>query len=91
MKVERHSIQSCCGKKALIFKTDQPLTKDILQIFVKSGFKETEHFTKAGILYVDNIDFVITGPLGSNRLQIKCKAIDCEQKVNNLEQFLLSI
>jgi hypothetical protein len=91
MKIERISIQSCCGKKALIFKIDQPLSKDTLAFLIKNGFKETEHFTKAGILYVDNIDFVITGPIGANKLQIKCKVGDCEQKINNLEKLLSTL
>jgi hypothetical protein len=88
MKVERFTIQSCCGKTALIFKTDQPLTKVHLNALTKLGFIEATHFTQAGILYVDNMDFTITGPIGSDRLTVKCKHMECTQKLNDLEGLL---
>ncbi len=91
MKVQRFNIQACCGKKTLVFKTDKPLTKDVLQALINLGFRESPHFTKAGIIYVDNSDFVITGPIGSDKLQIKCRTLNCEDKINNLEQLLLPI
>lgn len=88
MKVERFTIQACCGRKALVFKTDQPITKEHLAALVKLGFIEAEHFTKAGLLYVDNPDFTITGPLGADRLTVKCKQAECTQKLNDLEGLL---
>lgn len=88
MKVERFNIQSCCGNMALILKTDRPLNKIHLAGLVKLGFKEALHFTQAGILYVDNMDFTITGPLGSDRLTVKCKHKECTQKINDLEVLL---
>ena len=91
MKVERFKIKICCGKQGVVFKTDQPVTKQVLNSLVKLGFKESEHFTKAGILYVDNPDLIITGPIGSDKLQIKCRITDCEEKINNLEKLLLNI
>lgn len=91
MKVERFSIQSCCGRTAMIFKTDQPLTKELLESLVSFGFKEAEHLTKAGILYADNSDFIVSGPIGSNRLQVKCKIANCEQKLNDFEALLLQL
>lgn len=91
MKITRFSIQACCGGKALIFKTDTPITKDILSALVKLGFKESTHFTKAGILYADNLDFIVTGPFGTTKLQVKCKHKDCDEKLNNFEALLLSL
>ena len=88
MKVERITIQACCGKTALIFKTDQPVTKIHMQALVSLGFIESENFTQAGILYVDNPDFTITGPLGSDKLTVKCKQAECTEKLNNLEVLL---
>ena len=90
MKVERFSIQSCCGKTAVIMKTDQPLSKKHLEALVRLGFKESTHFTAAGLLYVDNPDFILNGPLGSDRLTVKCKrnAVECTQKLNDLEVLL---
>lgn len=88
MKVERFQIQACCGRTAIIFKTDRPLTKEDLAKFIALGFREQEHFTKAGILYADNPDLILTGPLGSDRLTVKCKKADCNQKLNDLEELL---
>jgi hypothetical protein len=91
MKVERFTIQTCCGGTSIIFKTDQPITKEHLAGLVARGFNESGHFTQAGILYADNLDFIVTGPIGSDRLQVKCKNIGCEQKLNDLENLLLQL
>ena len=91
MKVERFTIQACCGRTAIIFRTDRPLTKERLEALTKLGFVETPHFTKAGILYVDNLDFTMTGPLGSDRLTVKCKHADSASKIDNLEVLLQQV
>lgn len=93
MKVERHTIQACCGRTALILKTDCPLTREHLNSLLKLGFVERPHFTQAGILYVDNSDFTMTGPLGSDRLTVKCKhkEAECTQKMNDLEVLLQQV
>ena len=91
MKVERFVVQACCGKTAVIFKVDQPLTKDHIAKLVTLGFRDQEHLTKAGILYVDNPDFILTGPIGSDRLTVKCRHADCTQKLNDLEVLLQQV
>lgn len=91
MKLEKFTVQACCGMTSVIFKTDQPLTKIILSGLVRLGFLESNHFTIAGILYVSSPDLVITGPLGSNRLQVKCKNDNCEQKIKELEELLKNL
>lgn len=91
MKIEKITVQACCGKTSTIFKTDQPLSLAHLEALVKMGFVEAAHFTKAGILYVDNPDFIVTGPLGSDRLQIKCKISDCSSKIDELEVLIQKI
>lgn len=91
MKVERFTIQACCGKTSLIFKVDQPLTKEHLASLVSFGFKEAVHFTNAGMLYADNLDLIVTGPFGSDRLQVKCKVTDCHQKLNDFEVLLAQL
>lgn len=88
MKVERFTVKACCGKTSLIFKTDQPLTPAHLSALVKLGFAEAPHFTKAGILYADNSDLIVTGPFGSDKLQVQCKLKDCTQKLNDFEALL---
>jgi hypothetical protein len=85
MKTERFTVQSCCGKTSVILKTDEPLTAEHLKGLVALGFNEAKHFTQAGILYADNMDLIVTGPFGSDRLQIKCKNANCEQKISDFE------
>jgi hypothetical protein len=91
MKVERFTVQACCGRTSIIFKTDQPISKIHLEGLVSRGFNEHGHFTQAGILYADNSDFIVTGPIGSDRLQVKCKTADCEKRLNDLEALLLQL
>jgi hypothetical protein len=91
MKLEKFSIQACCGKKSTIYKLDRPIDANLLAAFKSFGFTELSHFTAAGILYVDNLDFIVTGPIGSNRLQVKCKHSKCDEKLNDLEAALQQI
>jgi len=89
MNLERFQLQTCCGKTAVIFKTDSPLSKSLIEFLVNNGYKELQHFTAAGLIYVENSDFIITGPLGSDRVQIKCKhPVGCDEKLNNFELLL---
>jgi hypothetical protein len=92
MRLEKFTIQKCCGGVSTIYKIDRPIDLDLLSTFVnKLNFLELQHFTKAGIMYVENFDFIITGPIGSNRLQIKCRRANCEPKLNEFEIILKQI
>ena len=91
MNIERYSVTSCCGGKSIIYKIDRPITMNLINSFIEIGYKEEKHFTTAGILYVDNETFILTGSIGANRLQVKCKKTDCEQQFNNLEVILKQI
>lgn len=91
MNIEKFTVQACCGKKSTIYKIDRPIDTNLIAAFVALGFVESEHFTKAGILYVDNMDFIVTGPIGSNRLQVKCRRSDCDQKLNDFQVQLQQI
>lgn len=88
MKAEKFVVQACCGKTSIMFKTDTPITTNTLKSLVNLGFIEAQHFTQSGILYVDNQDLIITGPIGSDRLQVKCKKSNCNQKVQEFEALL---
>ena len=90
MIVERHTIPSCCGNTSIIFKTDKPLDLNMIDVLVKFNFIEQKHFTKAGILYVENKELVLTGPIGSNKIQVKCKKKDCANFLNSLENDIFS-
>jgi len=91
IKVERFLIQACCGRKSLIFRADQPLTEEVLAKLVQVGFKPHDNLVKAGILYADNDALIISGPFGSDRLQVSCKMQDCEQNLKDFEELLLKL
>lgn len=91
MKVERLVIHACCGKVATLFRIDRPITANLIGIFVENGFIESPNFTKAGLLYVNNLDFIITGSLGTDRLHVKCKQQECDKKLNELEGLLFQM
>lgn len=91
MKFERFSIQACCGRKAIIFKLGQPINEKFIFSLVALGYKEHVHFTKAGIMYADNLDFIVTGPIGSDKLQVKCKKGNCDAKLNDFEALLAQL
>jgi len=92
MKVERFSEKACCNKgKNITFKIDRPITAPLIQFLVEQGFREAAHFTKAGMLYVDNSDLIITGPIGANRINVKCKKDDCDQIINDFQELLTKI
>lgn len=88
MKIEKFTVQACCGRTSLIYKIDKPIDKILLASFVSKGYIESAHFTKAGILYADNLDFIVTGPFGADKLQVKCKQANCDQKLNDFEDLL---
>lgn len=91
MKVERFNVQACCGRTNVIFKIGRPLDTAFLAALVSKGFVEDSKFTNAGLVYVNNSEFTLTGPLGSDKLQAKCKLKDCAQKLNELEGLLLQM
>ncbi len=92
MKVEKFTVQACCGKTSVIFKIDQPVGLNHVNQLVNLGFIERKHFTEAGIIYIDNSDFIITAPLGSNKLQVKCKHSKCsDEKFEVIEIMLQQI
>lgn len=90
MKVERFLIQACCNKKQIVFKLDRPLDKALLDVLKSSaGFTEHENFTKAGMLYADNPDLIISGPFGGDRINVRCKKTDCDQILKDFEALLV--
>lgn len=91
MKVERILVQACCNRTASVFRIDRPITANLITALVAQGFHEAPNFTKAGILYVDNLDFILTGALGQDRIHVKCKHKDCDGKLNELEGLLLQM
>ena len=60
MNITKYTVQACCGTTAIIYKTDVSLSQDLLLKLVGLGFTEASHFTKAGILYANNMDFIVS-------------------------------
>lgn len=90
MKVERIIIQACCNKKQIVFKLDKPLNESIINVLTSNGFTANPNFTKAGMLYADNLDLIVSGPFGNNKINVKCKKEgDCEQILNDFEALLV--
>lgn len=89
MKVERFLIQACCNKTQIVFKLDKPVDQGLLDILKSNGFTEAPHFTKAGMLYADSSELIVTGPFGGDKLNAKCKKQDCAQSLNDLEALLI--
>jgi hypothetical protein len=88
MKFEKFAVYACCGTTAVSFKLGVPTTPDFLAYLVSNGYVESSHFTKAGILYVENDGIIITGALGSDFLQTKCKKGDCQKYISVFEELL---
>ena len=88
MKIEKHSIKSCCGNSSVLFKLDKPISKDILLCLINYGFKEKTNFTKNGVLFVENEYLILNGVFGSDKLNIKCRQKDCIDLINNIEEEL---
>lgn len=90
MKYEKFVIDGCtaCGKSSTSFKIDTTVSKDFLALLVQHGFKELPQFTSMGILYVENSNLIVTGGLGTDKLQIKCKISDCTIPIAAFEAYL---
>jgi hypothetical protein len=90
VKTERLVMQACCGgRKAVAFRLDRPVDQALLDVLTSQGFTSAEHFRTAGMLYADNPALIVSGPFGSDRLNVKCKKADCDQNLNDFEELLI--
>jgi hypothetical protein len=93
METKRITINSeCkCGNSQIILQTGGPLLKNHIVKFTNSNYKQNESYIKSGILYLENDDLIMMGPLGSNRMQIKCKRKDCDKSISQIESIIKDI
>jgi hypothetical protein len=92
MKVERSIMPGCCGKKQIIFKLDRPIQRPFIDFLVSNGFIEQTQYTAVGMAYVNNSVFILTAPIGTDRVNVKCKQGDCnDQLLNDLEELLIKM
>ncbi len=88
MKVEKFAVQSCCGKTAVTIKVGAQVSKDFIPLLVGNGYTEVKQFTASGMLYVENMNLIVSGVFGADNLQIKCKVRDCEPFTNEFIELL---
>lgn len=65
--------------------------KEHVSYFIKNNYSENKSYTNVGILYIEDANIVALGPIGSNRLQIKCKNSNCDAGLANLENVIKNI
>lgn len=91
MQVERQTVPACCGQKITVFKLGRPIDQGLLNVLTGKGFTEWVHFTKAGMLYVANLELTVSGPFGANKLSVRCiKPQNCDQILNDFEALLIN-
>jgi len=91
VKVERFVVPACCGRKQIVFKIDRPVQQDLIDLLKSNGFTEAEQYTKVGMLYADNPDLIVSGPMGADRVNVKCKQDNCDKILNDFEALLLKM
>ncbi len=91
MKVERLLVPACCGTKQIVFKIDRPVRQDLINHLKSNGFTEAEQYTKVGMLYATDMSLIVTGPIGADRVNVKCKKGDCDKILNDFEDLLLKM
>lgn len=84
-------MNACCGKTQIILQLDFPLEKKHLQLFLNSNFIEVKNYINSGIMFVEDTNLTASGPIGSNRLQIRCKTTDCEKSSIIIENIINNI
>lgn len=88
MKVERFSVQACCGKTSVTLKLSSQISKDFIPLLVGNGYNEVKQFTASGMLYVENMNLIVSGVFGADNLQVKCKVKDCDKFINTFIELL---
>lgn len=78
----------CCTKKEIFLDLNFSLNIKHLTYFKSLGLKEKPSYTTNGLFYVGQDDFIAIGPIGGNRLRIKCRNPKC---LASLEKFELII
>jgi hypothetical protein len=81
-------VEACCKKVVVIYKLGAPMTESLLDYFISNGFSALAHFRIKGMIYAQNGSITLTGPLGANRLHVKCEKDQCNQALIDLEALI---
>lgn len=89
-EVKRILIKSSCNcsKPQVIFEFNFSLDRIHLEYLLAQGYMEGKSYTNSGILYIEDFNLIAIGPIGSNRLQLKCKNSNCESSIDKLERII---
>jgi hypothetical protein len=90
IQIEKKEIQSCCGKKRLVWKLNCTLKKEHLSILQQAGFFFLKSFRDAGMIYIEDKGLIARGVFGLNELQVSCKSKACEESIKLLEKTILT-
>lgn len=85
---EKFVTKGCCGRVTISFKIKEKVSTKLISFLKENGFKEHEHFTKSGMLYMETKDIIISGQIGNSSLHVKCRLSNCDSQVNDLELYL---
>jgi hypothetical protein len=83
VKIEKIVMNGCCSKKQIVFKLDRPIQRDFLDFLIGNGFIEQTQYTAVGMIYLTNQTLIVSGPIGADRISVKCKKGDCEGEILN--------
>jgi hypothetical protein len=89
--IKRIESRACCGKTQTTLQLGFALDAAHIPIFTASGFILSKSYIDRGILYIEDKNISAMGPIGSNRLQIRCKNTDCIASTDKLEAILKNI
>lgn len=90
-KLKKFLLKSCCGSTTVAYTIGKPLTEEFADNLVENFFELDDTFKKAGLLYAKDEEFIVTGPFGSNRIQVKCRKKNCHSNLIKLETLLESL
>jgi hypothetical protein len=92
IEIKRQTVNNGCSKcskqEIILILVNNFLKLEYLQAFIDIGYRDNKNYTNSGIFYIEDNDLIAMGPIGSNRLQIKCKNSNCINGLDKFEMFL---
>lgn len=70
-----------------MLKLEGSISKELIN-YLSKYFTELKHFTTAGIMYMQSKELILTGPIGSDSIQVQCRVKDCVESYQQLENLL---
>ena len=90
-KFEKKEIDSCCGKKQIILKTNFSFKKEQIDQFTSAGFTLVKSYFNAGIFYIEDKGLIASCPFGGCELKLMCKNDLCKDSAALLEKILITL